>query len=147
LEGFGHTICNLAIHGSGFIGYSSGTIRDINFVSESVEGHGDGGGLVGNNGGTIIGVTVEATLTRRSVTNAGALAGRNSGTIMRCKSGGSVVGTNAGGLVGVPFGSIDASYSSAKVTAYPDGNNQVTGAGGLVGQAVGPITESMQAEV
>ena len=57
-EGLGHTIANLTISATseddvGLFGNSSGTIRDIGMIGESITGHQYVGGLVGINAGTI----------------------------------------------------------------------------------------------
>ena len=74
----------------------------------------------------------------------GALAGRNSQSIINSFATGSVNGDFdgriVGGLIGFNEGAIDASYSKSAVTI--DGGSNSYGVGGLVGQNAGTISRS-----
>ena len=157
-EGLGHTIADLTISATsevdvGLFGNSSGTIRDIGMIGESITGGQFVGGLVGINGGTISHAYATGSVTGVD-DDVGGLAGLNGGAITESFASDAVAslnGTNVGGLVGLNSGSITDAYATGSVmgTNYGGGlvgeNNGVvsdvyaTGAvvGGLVGGLVG----------
>ncbi|XOB62033.1 YDG domain-containing protein [Campylobacterota bacterium DY0563] len=108
----------------GLVGASTGTISN-SYVQGDITGKDTSGGLVGSNGGTISNSYFQGDIT--GDTYSGGLAGDNGGTVSNSYSQGTVTATNtygrAGGLVGANrnHGSINNSYSSAKVSAYESG--------------------------
>ena len=117
LEGNRHTIANLFIdrtggnqpEGAGLFGSNNGEIRQIGLIAVEVRG----------------------------VLEAGAIVGRNWGTIISSHSTGNVVGGRfAGGLVGQNGGSIVSSYAETKVSG------DAIAIGGLVGDQLGSIAYS-----
>ena len=114
---------------------AGGTISD-SYVTGSVIGSGDIGGLVGRNrnGGTISGSYFTGSV--RGGRDTGGLVGENSSTISDSYATGSVNGGNlAGGLVGSNEGTIRDSYATGLVTGDGD-------VGGLVGSNEGTIRDS-----
>jgi hypothetical protein len=105
----------------GLMGYNNGTIIAC-FVTGSVNGNNEVGGLVGRNGRlgpTITDCYAIATVTGSS--SVGGLAGRNYGIISNCFATGDVSGTTSvGGLIGASAGSINSSYFL--ITSAPDNN-------------------------
>ena len=169
-EGNGRTITNLFIDSSGNdIGLfgetrSSAVIRNLEMVSVQVTGTDNVGGLVGSNGGAIIGCfatgvvsgdddvgglvganlddgSVSASYSTVQVTGddrIGGLAGSNSGEVTAAYATGRVVGdSEAGGLIGGNTGDVNISYATGLVS----GRSTV---GGLVGRnsGGGNITDS-----
>jgi len=120
----------------GLVGENGGTIMNC-YSTASVSGDGDIGGLVGYNlDGTIINCYSSGSAT--GTANVGGLAGYNwDGVIINCHSSGSVSGNwEAGGLVGVNWSIITNCYSTGSVV----GSNHV---GGLVGlDMLGDTTNS-----
>ena len=106
-EGLGHTIADLTISATsevdvGLFGNSSGTIRDIGMIGESITGGQFVGGLVGINGGTISHAYATGSVTGVD-DDVGGLAGLNGGAITDSFASDAVAslnGTNVGGLVG-----------------------------------------------
>jgi hypothetical protein len=107
--------CGIA---GGLAAYSQGTIQNSN-VSGTVIGFFLGGGLVGENAGTI-------TQSFADVSVAAAVAG-------------GLVGQNSGGAPPFP-GTIVQSYATGSVTGT--GAGQISGVGGLVGHNFAVITQS-----
>ena len=169
-EGNGRTIANLFIDSSendiGLFGAtrSSAVIRNLEMVSVQVTGTDNVGGLVGSNGGAVIGCfatgkvsgdddvgglvgtnlsdgAVSASYSTVQVTGddrIGGLAGSNSGDVTAAYATGRVVGdSEAGGLIGGNTGDVNISYATGLVS----GRSTV---GGLVGRnsGGGNITES-----
>jgi hypothetical protein len=114
------TIANCYVEGGGLVGDNYGTITNSYSTGSVSRG---GSGLVGRNYGTITNC-----YSTRSVSGGGSgLVGSNYGTITNCYSTGSVTGDrHVGGLVGYNGGGISECYSTGNVT----GNS---GVGGLVG--------------
>ena len=130
----------------GLVGESenSGTTASIinSYATVDVESKGEfgvGGGLVGDNGGTITDSYATGNIDGKDngVGILGGLVGDNSGTITNSYATGNVEGRAAlGGLAGSNAGTITDSYATGDV----EGNqNQV---GGLVGNNTGAITDS-----
>ena len=148
-EGNNHTISGLTIDlpdalTAGLFGYSRGDIRDLGLLGGTVAVaknsgmHGDVGGLVGiaGVGSTITNVYSTGTVIGGS-SDAGGLVGRNFGTINEAFSTGAVSGVaEVGGLVGYNEGNITQAYATGAVSALYD-------VGGLVGQndTSGTITD------
>jgi hypothetical protein len=127
-DGNDHIILNLTIKGNGHLGLfgQTGTGASIsNLGLEAVDVSGGGGGLVGDNWGTIT-----SCYSTGLVTGRGGLVGLNYGSITMSYSTGSVIGTGegrgVGGLVGSNIGIIMSCYSTDSVS----GDRCV---GGLVG--------------
>ena len=150
-EGLGNSISNLSVSGTyrneGLFASiaSSGTVRDLNLVDESVAGNGKSsvGGVAGRNRGLVQNDSVSGQFSllgavRPKVQKAavGALIGYNSGTIRNDSSTGTVsvsagiMDSSAGGLVGTSYGRIFTSHSAVNLTV-PDSST----VGGLVGVA------------
>ena len=162
-EGNGRTITNLFIDSSGNdIGLfgatrSSAVIRNLEMVSVQVAGTDNVGGLVGSNGGAVIGCfatgkvsgdddvgglvganlddgSVSASYSTVQVTGddrIGGLAGSNSGEVTAAYATGRVVGdSETGGLIGGNTGDVNISYATGLVS----GRSTV---GGLVGRNSG----------
>lgn len=108
-------------------GINQGTVTDVTAEDGNVSGGSATGGLVGDNGGTIIGGGTTLGVTGNGVT--GGIAGTNSGSVSGTYALGSVSGPEAGGLVGDNSGAIKQSYASGAVNATGGG----AVAGGLVG--------------
>ena len=130
----------------GLVGESEnlGTTASIinSYATVDVESKGEfgvGGGLVGDNGGTITDSYATGNIDGKDngVGILGGLVGDNSGTITNSYATGNVEGRAAlGGLAGSNAGTITDSYATGDV----EGNqNQV---GGLVGNNTGAITDS-----
>ena len=118
----------------GLVGGSSGPITN-SYATGSVEGNNDVGGLVGGSSGPI--TNSYATGSVEGNNDVGGLVGRNvAGSITNSYAANSVLGIGrVGGLVGFNIGPITNSYATGSV----EGNNDV---GGLVGFNIGPITNS-----
>jgi uncharacterized repeat protein (TIGR02543 family) len=137
-DGMGHTISNLKVVGSsylGLFGYNTGTITGMTVEGE-VNGTGTYvGGLVGYNKGTISKCVNKATVTTTgSNTSAstglvgGITAYSDSNTqILNCANYGTIIATNgvgAGGIVGNAYGGYGAKaiiknvYNTGNITAY-----------------------------
>ncbi len=162
-EGNGRTIANLFIDSSendiGLFGAtsSSAIIRNVEMVSVQVAGIDNVGGLVGSNGGAVIGCfatgkvsgdddvgglvganlddgSVSASYSTVQVTGddrIGGLAGSNSGEVTAAYATGRVVGdSETGGLIGGNTGDVNISYATGLVS----GRSTV---GGLVGRNSG----------
>ena len=121
-EGNGHIIANLFVDRESEVGLfgragSLSVIRHVGLIDVAVEGRGRVGGLVGNQGGSVIGSYATGTV---------------SGT-----------GEGVGGLVGVNYGSVRASYAAVEVTGgYDVGglvgeNNRVLTASYATGRVAG----------
>ena len=115
-----------------------GTIRNVALTNESLSGNG-AAGLVGNNVGTIDGVSVTG-LVSGGLVGAGGLVGDNNGAIASSSVNATVQSSRgaSGGLASSNFGNITQSSSSGSVSAQFDG-----AVGGLVGVNYGgTISES-----
>ena len=121
-EGNGHIIANLFVDRESEVGLfgragSLSVIRHVGLIDVAVDGRGRVGGLVGNQGGSVIGSYATGTV---------------SGT-----------GEGVGGLVGVNYGSVRASYAAVEVTGgYDVGglvgeNNRVLTASYATGRVAG----------
>jgi filamentous hemagglutinin family protein len=143
VEGLGNTISNLTINDSKnqYIGLvadnATGVVRDINLTAESITAHSnlsgdDIGGLVGYNGGTVYGSSVSGKISGATESATGGLVGINWGEVENSFSTASVAalanGASVGGLVGDSEGLIDASYETGNVSGGSGDD-----AGGLVG--------------
>ncbi|MBD8872544.1 YDG domain-containing protein [Rhodanobacter sp. DHB23] len=166
-DGLGHTISGLSITNStatdvGLFGASSGTIRNVGLLNESVSGTSQGasiGGLVGDNSGTINNVFMTGTVSGAgNPSNAsdqgggewvGGLAGANEsgGTISNAYATGAVTGSsysaNLGGLVGTNYGTIRNAYATGSVSGSYSGTlPEADNIGGLVGFNPGTIVNA-----
>ena len=120
----------------GGLGVGNGTsLISLSFATGSVQSNGENsnvGGLVGANGGTIVGSGASGPVNGTSMSYLGGLVGVNVGWIRDSSATGSVSGGGSqnftGGLVGLNFGTIGPSSSSGDTTSGP---NSVVG--GLVG--------------
>jgi hypothetical protein len=183
--GLGNTISKLSSTASnasgaeyaGLFGYSTGTIRDIGMVKAAIDGETANGtpwigALVSENGGAVSDSYVSGGIVAAEASSAdtgatGGLAGQSWGTISDSYSTATVVGNDAGGLVGlvsggtvansyakgasgygyvgglvgsVSSGTISDSYASSASAAA--NNEGLSVAGGLVGQNNGTIQDS-----
>ncbi len=150
-DGNDHTIFNLYIDRSeaslgggavnpssgayniGLFGYTetSSVIRGVRLVSADVSGWSAVGALAGRNTGTIISSFVVGEA-RGDYDAVGGLVGRNEGSILTSYARADVSARTAiGGLVGINEGVIAASYASGRVSGH------FVRAGGLVGQMSG----------
>jgi hypothetical protein len=155
------TISNVFPDPAGLFFDISGSLRDIRLVALKLRSGNGGGGLAWHNEGTVSHVSVEGTLGSRGryerytgaggligmndgivedssasikveANTAGGLVGFNYGTILRCRTSGTVLGRNrAGGLAGRDDGLISQSFSTASVALKQKNRAQ---AGGLVGE-------------
>ena len=141
-DGNGHTISNLFIeridtYNVGLFSWNglSGIIRNIGLVDVDVSGK-NGGGLVGNNQGTISDSYASGNVSG-SETATGGLVGSNGGTvgsgnvptISRSYASANVSGRDVGGLVGSNHGLVTQSHATGTVSGA-DGS----AAGGLAGR-------------
>ncbi|POR43538.1 GLUG motif-containing protein [Methylobacterium sp. V23] len=146
LDGAGYTITGLTITRPsqsyvglfGIIG-SGGRVGDFGLVGGSVSGNSAVGGLVGQNGGTVIQSYATGSVTGGAkAPSVGGLVGVNDsgGTVAQSYATGSVSGSGdyVGGLVGHNSGTISQSYATGSVT----GSFYV---GGLVGYHRGTVSE------
>ncbi len=169
LDGTGHVIAGLTIDrpGSnqvGLIGFSSGTIQNVNLVHAFVSGNALTGALLGFGfDATVSGSTASGTVSG-SLETGGLIGGLQGGQVSQSSASGSVSGgLYTGGLIGsTSLTTIDQSYASAGVlggdfaggligiadggsvsrsyaTGYVDGTNSV---GGLLGAGIDAINVS-----
>ena len=168
LDGNGHTIMNLYVNTSGSYGGlfgltgGSAQIKNVGlmgiYVNVSPSGNDSayGGGLVGDNLGSIVSSYATGEVTASSsgtgttygTTYGGGLVGENRGSIVSSYATGEVTASSSGtgsafggGLVGRNPGSIVSSYATGEVTASSSGTGSVYG-GGLVGYSINPIMNS-----
>ena len=127
IQNIGLTNTSISSNGNytgGLVSSNGGTISNSYFQGD-VTGKDKSGGLVSSNGGTISNSYFQGDVTGKD--DSGGLAGSNAGTISNSYSQGTVTATDtsgrAGGLVGFNrnHGSINNSYSSAKVSADRSG--------------------------
>ena len=123
----------------GLVGWSRGTISAC-YATGAVSGSGEqAGGLAGYNGGTGTVTASFADVTVSGSRNVGGLVGHNEGTgsITASYSTGDVSGTGdfVGGLVGVNFSTIRASYATGTASGRSN-------AGGLAGSSRGTTSYS-----
>jgi filamentous hemagglutinin family protein len=174
LEGLGNEVAELRLNypeGSelGLIGSlsSTGTVRDVGVVSESLTGRDNVGALVGRNAGVITQSYASASINGNEVM--GGLVGLNesSGWITRSQADVFLAGFagQLGGLVGKNLGTISQSHATGAVfmlgrtsgisdgglvgwndgiisEAYATGGAAGTEAGGLVGTNTGTVTKA-----
>ena len=149
-DGAGFAITGLTINNStanyvGLFGYvgASGTVKNINSVSGSINDTNNEngiGGVAGRNDGLVQCCASGVVITvGNNGKNVGGVVGLNAGTVQYCISTGTIASNNAGnlgGLVGynLPGGKVDNSYNTGNVT----GNNQV---GGVVGRNEGAVND------
>lgn len=151
-DGMWHSVKNASVdisdftqdYSSGLFGVvgSAGVLRDVGVVNGSVStSHSGSGILAGLNQGLIANAytTGVASEPYQDDTPLGGLVGRNEGTIERSWSSAKVSGSAAnGGLVGENYGSITQSYATGSVSpTYSTGYG-----GGLVGYNEGSVTQS-----
>jgi filamentous hemagglutinin family protein len=152
-DGQGHTISNLTINDTtddhvGLFAVSSGILRNVNLIGESITGtYHQVGGLVAVNNGTIANVSSSGVISSSATTSfvdIGGLVGYNEGIIFGSSSSASITVSsddsqvNAGGLSGINTDSVSQSFASGTVTINaPIGNasNFDPIVGGLVGCA------------
>jgi len=137
-DGNGHTLSNLTVSGTGFLGFFGrlfGVVKNLGIEDVNIVGTGDYvGGLVASNHGRIAASYSDGTI--RGNENVGGLVGGNSGSITMSHSSGIATGSNyVGGLVGGNGGVIAQCYSTNMI----DGGDCV---GGLVGQNEAMIAAS-----
>ncbi|MGK5058479.1 YDG domain-containing protein [Janthinobacterium sp. LB2P49] len=114
-------------YGGGLVGDNRGTIKN-SYASLNVTSRLISGGLVARNTGTIM--NSYATGAVSSDTETGGLAGINNGKISNSYATGSVTGkTSIGGLIGRNGGLVDTSYAAGRLIITPGGEN----IGGLIG--------------
>jgi len=149
-EGLGHTISNFSIVDQdefqvGLFSEIDGTARDLTMSNGNITCAGSGVGaqgvglLVGENKGTLKGISVGGTIDCHSGRDIGGVAGDNTvpGIIANATSAVNIPESHAhaaGGLVGVNTGTIQKSSASGAIVGDP--------AGGLVGTTSGTITDS-----
>ena len=120
---------------------TAGFVENTLLTNVSVTGNGAVGGLAGQNNGFLDGDAVSGIVTGNSASiNVGGLVGINYGTIAQSNSSASVVGlNNTGCLVGQNRGTIQLAYSTGNVAA----ETNFDAVGGLVGyNSVGTIENS-----
>ncbi|HIJ61288.1 MAG TPA: filamentous hemagglutinin N-terminal domain-containing protein [Rhodospirillaceae bacterium] len=137
-DGSGYTINGLTINlpansNVGFIGYNSGTIKNLTLTGVSINGSWYIGGLLGYNAGGAISSSY-ATGSVGGLNQVGGLVGYNSGSIAASSVAGTITGSLGGpvfvgGLVGLNAGTIASSYATGSVTT----GTGATYIGGLVG--------------
>ena len=140
-EGNGHTIANLFIgfprFGLGLF-YRTGpssVIRNVGLIGVSVSGTSRVGGLVGRNGGSVIGSYVTGTVSGTGA-RVGGLVGENAGSVIASYAAVEVTGgDDVGGLVGANHAAVTAGYATGRVA----GGDRV---GGLVGRNGGTVNAS-----
>jgi hypothetical protein len=151
-EGFGNTISDLSLKGTGnandYVGLfgelalnnqAAGSIENVSLQNVKVTGKlFVAGGLVGNNTGRISGSFVGGSVNSKTGSEMGLLVGANAGTITRSGAVGSV-SEGAGGLAGTNEGSVSQSYADCTVSVNGGGSTAV---GGLVGGNFGIISDS-----
>ena len=140
LDGGGHTISGLVVHGghSGQAGLFyhayNATISNLGLVGVSVTGTDFVGAFLGiNDFGAIINCYATGSVAGQS--HVGGLVGAG-GNLTNCYSACAVTGDQyAGGLVGLNYGGVTSSYGAGPVTGS-------SGIGGLVGYNYGTVTNS-----
>ena len=139
-DGQGHQICDLFIDRSdesdvglfGLVG-AAAVIENVG-VNGNVTGYDDAGALVGKNEGTVSSSYSSGHVIGNDYV--GGLMGKNEGTTSNSSSTSSVTGdTRVGGLVGQNSNTVSGSYATGNVT----GTNYV---GGLMGRNEGPVGNS-----
>ena len=142
LTGNGNVISNLLINSSGsdigLLGDNNGTVSGLSLTGVSIKGTGTNvGGIAGVNDNSIDSSYVSGSIAGAS--NIGGIAGDNNDTISNSYNlatiAGSTGSTDVGGLVGSNNGDISDSYSSGAVSG-------TSAAGGLAGVNTGTITNS-----
>ena len=115
-DGQGHEIRDLFINRGDYGGLfgsvlHGGVIKDIGLVNVTVDGASMGGGLVGENAGTVSNSYSTGSVTGNEPV--GGLVGWNTGTVSNSYSTGGVTGSeDVGGLVGQNWGTVSNSYYS-----------------------------------
>jgi hypothetical protein len=146
-EGQGHTISNLTIEASGYVGLfgyigTAGTVRNVSLTNVNIrDEEGAGGALAGQNNGTVENVSVSGQVVGSGDT--GALVGDNLGEILISSSTASVEsfsGNSVGGLVGSNDQNGFVSQSCA--TGAVNGNSHTGTVGGFVGSNENIILQS-----
>ncbi len=135
-DGQGHSISNLFIDTpnseAGLFSTLSrnGVIHDVRLKSVDIDGDAEVGGLVGENSGTILGVSVSGTVSGTSAVGGLVGAATDTSRITANVATASVTGSrdNAGGLVGHNNGRISTSYAIGRVSG------SAANIGGLVGR-------------
>jgi filamentous hemagglutinin family protein len=135
----------VGLNDAGGVISNSHSSASVHVVGPAKSGYVDGGGLVGQNHGTISLAYAQGSVTGENTSPAGSylggLVGWNlSGKVEKSYASGSVTGTglftSTGGLIGVlDGGSVTESYASGSVSGTGD-------VGGLVGYNGGSITQS-----
>lgn len=151
-EGFGNTISDLSLKGTGnmndYVGLfaelalnnqHAGSIENVALQNVKVSGEVfTAGGLVGLNTGTVSGSFVSGSVSSKSGYGMGLLAGENFGTITRSGAIGNILG-GMGGLTAGNDGVISQSYADCTVSTDGGGSTDI---GGLAGDNEGAISES-----
>jgi filamentous hemagglutinin family protein len=139
-------------YSTGLFGATTNTIRDVHLLAANVIGGSNTGSLIGmQKSGTVAHVSAQADVS--GLSNVGGLIGssgyvdsnqvlQGSGSIVDAHAtgalhlispyGGSVYGTNFGGLVGLSYSLIKDSHATVNIQAPTDG--RIYAAGGLVGE-------------
>ena len=139
-EGNGHTLSNLFADSSFALGLFGSTepssvIRHVSLIGVSISGTDVVGGLVGFNGGSVIGSYVTGTVSGTDEA-IGGLVGENRGPVVASYAAVEVAGgDDVGGLIGANRASVTASYATGRVAGGD-------GVGGLVGSNGGTVTAS-----
>ena len=141
-DGQGYTIRGLYFEGdhnsvtynAGLFGtvVEGGRVKNVKVEGEItiVSAGAAGGGICGNNNGTIENCSFSGSISGSS--NAGGVCGANSSTVTHCYNTGSISGSNVGGVCGENSGTITNCYSSGSIS----GSN----VGGVCGENSGTIT-------
>ena len=131
-DGQGYTIRGL--YNAGLFGtvVEGGRVKNVKVEGEItiVSAGAAGGGICGNNNGTIENCSFSGSISGSS--NAGGVCGANSSTVTHCYNTGSISGSNVGGVCGENSGTITNCYSSGSIS----GSN----VGGVCGENSGTIT-------
>ena len=153
-EGNHYTISNLRISSSssniGFFGRTTGAakIRNVGLLNVNITGNSSVGGLIGSNGGKVIGSYVIAAkdnvLKISGMDKVGGLIGSNQGEVRGSHVIAKLIEGNAavGGLVGLNSSTITESYAIVKNI-----NSTATSVGGLVGVTSGGEISNSYAKV
>jgi len=125
---------NAAVDIGGIVGLNNGTLIDSHAANTVGAGLSDAvGGAVGRNGPDGMVAATYATNAVSGRNGVGGLVGANGGAILGSYSAGTVQGTaRVGGLVGELSGAADNNYSTAAVTGVDEVGGLVGRAGGLI---------------
>ncbi|MDO4546051.1 MAG: hypothetical protein Q4C25_07830 [Bacillota bacterium] len=149
-DGNGHTISGLNIDAltgnTGFFGYVTGEVRDLNIAGKIKSGDSNSGGIAGQTTASsrIINCSADVEISARDKT--GGIVGYNdNGRVEGCRNFGDISGTiKVGGVVGENWGGIISECSNEGVVKSSDRGVATYGTGGIAGRSVASTAEVSQ---